>query len=81
MKITVIAADSYNHVHAAGCRDLSRYPHGREATFEAADQRGVVLLYYPPDCFDYDAADWADQDTSVKFQPCVAALPPEDDRT
>lgn len=88
MEITIVgpnlprklAAKGTFHVHAAGCRDLDKYPVDgagdtwrEHASVSTRVQAAAVI--YPPDEFQWDINDEADAAAYVGdiwFAPCVA---------
>ena len=70
------------HAHAAGCRDIGRYPFDDRArssrgwTIDAADWRTVVEETYGDQMHDYDPpAPWTDYAHDIARFPCLADLP------
>jgi len=67
------------HVHAEGCRDLTRLarsePEVRNGwTIRADSIRDIVEAVYDPDCFQYDPAseeEYAPYVQDFHFAPCV----------
>ena len=78
-KTTTVTVINRGHasieIHKPGCRDLTRDALGASVwNVKATGFKDVVLDVYPPDDFEYDAADWGNYGHDIVTMPCCPSL-------